>query len=309
MLPIVFGQKTIFHKHFQAYFYPVSVFTFSQALVLYPLQLIESIIFSTIVYWSAGLSMDENGSRFLTFILILFMFCNCIAQWFRCIAFFMPNQEMAAPGAGVTLVLMALFSGFIQPKSVIVKGWVWFYWLNPLAWGLKAVTLNQYKAPRYNFMVCTNANCTETQRYGDYILEEYGNPTNERYIWYAFAVLIAEYLFFFFLSNAILNYIHLNPRPQEPIRYTSHSKDSETTDDNQANGHQLESHNSQEFDLPFDVVDFSFQNISYDVSNPKESGKIRLLDSVFGYFEPQKITGKNSFLLSFIIYLFFLIFF
>lgn len=286
MLPIVFAQKAVFRKHFESFFYPASAFTFSQALVLYPLQLIESMIFSIIVYWSAGLSANEDGSRFFTFILIIFIFCNCIAQWFRFIAFLMPNEEMAAPGAGVTLALMALFSGFIQPKSVISNGWIWFYWINPTAWGLKAITLNQYKSPRYDFLTCTNVDCTETKRYGDYVLEEYGNPTDENYIWYSLAVLVAEYLLFFLLSNLVLNYFKLQPRPQEPIRYSF-------SDENEVINQEV-----KDFDLPFDVVDFAFQDICYDVPNPKGDGNLRLLDSVFGFFEPRKITGNNILFLS-----------
>jgi ABC-type multidrug transport system permease subunit len=50
--------------------------------------------------------------------------------------------------AGIFIVLMILFSGFIQPYNQISYGWDWFYWLNPVAWILKAVTVNQWKSSR-----------------------------------------------------------------------------------------------------------------------------------------------------------------
>lgn len=71
---------------------------------------------------------------------------------------------------GVLLILMVLFSGFIQPKSVISDGWIWFYWMNPIAWALKSVTVNEFKAPKYDFLTCTNQACTETMRFGDFVL-------------------------------------------------------------------------------------------------------------------------------------------
>ena len=65
----------------------------------------------TIMYWSAGLSPDLNGSRFLTFEVILFTFAVTCAQLFRLFACILPNIATAFPIAGVCIILMVLFSG------------------------------------------------------------------------------------------------------------------------------------------------------------------------------------------------------
>jgi hypothetical protein len=185
----------------EALFFPPAAVAFAHSISLLPLQMIESIVYVTIVYWSAGLSDDYNGSRFFTFVVIAIMFAVTISQLYRLIAVFVADIRGAVPIAGIILVVMILFSGFIQPKALISDGWVWFYWMNPVAWALKAVTINEFASPKYNFLICTDYFCTEQSRYGDFVLEEYGNPTDQRYIWYSFAVLIAEWMFLFVGTN------------------------------------------------------------------------------------------------------------
>ena len=121
-------------------------------------------LLSSLRYWSAGLSADGNGARFLSFVLLVFIFTLTMSQMFRTVAFAMSDVTTAAPLAGVCIVLMVLFSGFIQPKSQISYGWEWFYWLNPVAWVLKAITVNQFASSRYDFPFCADAPaCTRTE--------------------------------------------------------------------------------------------------------------------------------------------------
>eukprot|EP00981_Chlorochromonas_danica_P003637 scaffold680_cov176-Ochromonas_danica.AAC.1 len=177
ILPVIFDQKAVYYKQKESLFFPASVYALAQTITLIPLQIVENILFVTIVYWSAGLSSDYNGSRFLTFILISLALSMVINQLFRLTACAVESTGQALPLAGTIIVVMVLFSGYIQPKPMISDGWIWFYWLNPVGWALKAVSLNEYLSPKYDFLTCTNPTCTSTRRFGDYVLKQYGNPT------------------------------------------------------------------------------------------------------------------------------------
>jgi hypothetical protein len=100
LLPIVYEQKAVFYKQADALFFPTSAYTLAQAVSMFPLQILENMVYITIVYWSAGLSSEYNGSRFLTFILLSFAFSNSIAQLFRLIAAVLPDARSAMPFAG-----------------------------------------------------------------------------------------------------------------------------------------------------------------------------------------------------------------
>lgn len=129
-LPIIYYQKSIFYKQSKAMFYPTLSFVISQTLVFYPLQIIEVILYSTIVYWSVGLSEDNYGGRFFTFIFILLSFSLCASQLFRMLASILPSEKIANPIGGILVILMVLFSGYIIPQKDIPDGWIWFYWIN-----------------------------------------------------------------------------------------------------------------------------------------------------------------------------------
>jgi hypothetical protein len=111
MIPLCYDQKAVYYKHADALFFPTSAFVIAQTVVLFPLQILETIIFGVIMYWSAGLTDSTNGSRFLTFQLMLFVFAVASAQLFRLFACIMPNVATAFPMAGVGVILMVLFSG------------------------------------------------------------------------------------------------------------------------------------------------------------------------------------------------------
>ena len=113
MIPLCYDQKAVYYKHADALFFPTSAFVVAQTLVLFPLQLIETIIFGVIMYWSAGFASEINGSRFFTFQVMLFTFAVACAQLFRLFSCIMPNVATAFPMAGVGVILMVLFSGTI----------------------------------------------------------------------------------------------------------------------------------------------------------------------------------------------------
>ncbi len=175
---------------------------------------------------------------------------------------------------------MVLFSGFIQPKALISYGWVWFYWMNPMAWALKAVTINEFSSPKYDFPFCSQGYCL-SGRYGDLILTNYGNPTDTRYIWYSFAVLVAEYILLFVLTFLCLKYFRVEPVPPPPVREDSSAI---------TNSSGEEDATANDTHLPFDQVSIAFKDIWYTV--PLPSGEeIDLLKGVEGYFEPGTMTA------------------
>eukprot|EP00981_Chlorochromonas_danica_P016054 scaffold15387_cov368-Ochromonas_danica.AAC.1 len=161
---------------------------------------------------------------------------------------------------------------------------MWFYWLNPISWALKAVTLNEFGSPKYDYDTCVNAACTQKERMGDFVLKEYGNPTDEKYIWYSFAVLIAHFLFYFTLTALAYEYIRIEPVPPPPIRQPD-NEESKADEDN----HHDDSPTKEDY-LPFDPISFAFDNIWYTVTLPNGED-VDLLKGVSGFFEPGSITA------------------
>ena len=97
LMPVIFAQRSVFYKHAKALLFPTSSFVFSQTVVFFPLQMLEAILFGTIVYWSAGLTSEHHGSRFVTFLFIIFAMGLCMGQYFRLLGSLLPSLQVAQP--------------------------------------------------------------------------------------------------------------------------------------------------------------------------------------------------------------------
>eukprot|EP01034_Spumella_vulgaris_P047486 gene47486-biopygen33849 len=279
LLPIIFEQRAVLYKQAKSLFFPTWIYVLAQTLVMYPLQILETVVASLIIYWSVGLSEHTDGSRFFTHMFIVWIFALAITQWFRLLASVLSADVVAQPLSGVSLILMVLFSGFIVPKSNIPAGWMWFYWINPMAYVLKAVTITEFLAPDYDFMACVNADCSETVRFGDLALTSRGNSTDPKWVWYSVAVLVGMYLFFLGLTIIALTYFKVEPTPPPPIVIDySDEKAEEAKADNLHAG------------IPYEPMAFAFKDVWYTVTLPTGEN-LELLKGVSGYFEPGTVTA------------------
>ena len=279
MLPIIFAQRAVFYKHARGLFFPTSAFVMAQTIVMYPLMVMETIVFTTIVYWSVGLTSDYQSSRYFTFMFVVFVFSLTVSQFFRLVASTVSTPTIAQPIAGVAVVMMVLFSGFIIPKNNIPPGWIWFYWINPVAYVLRSVTINEYLAPDYDFLVCVNpgAGCTVFERFGDQVLTSRGNPTEQVWVWYGVAVMVGLYLLFLLLTTLALTFIRREPVPPAPI-VVDYSAEEEAKAE------------STIVEIPFEPVSFAFKEVWYTVKLAKGE-ELDLLKGVSGHFEPGTFTA------------------
>jgi hypothetical protein len=217
----------------------------------------------------------DNGSRFFTFMFIIFTFGLCISQFYRMVATTVASPAIAQTLSGVFLILMILFSGYIIPKSNIPPGWIWFYWINPIAYVLKAVLVNEFTASDYDFIDCDGTVCG---RYGDIVLQSRGNPVEVVWVWYCIAVLYGLFFLFLFLNYLALKYIRTEPVPPPPI--VVDYSEGEFEDKNE----------SAMIEIPFEPVSFAFKEVWYTVKLAKGE-ELDLLKGVSGHFEPGTFTA------------------
>jgi hypothetical protein len=293
LIPVIFNQRQVFYKHSRALFYPTISFTLAQTLVLIPIQILETLIFCSITYWSVGMSDANNGQRFLTFLCLVFAFNLCATQFIRLISSLMPTPVTAQPLAGVGVVLMVLFSGYIIPKSSVPPGWIWFYWINPISWALKSVTVNEYLSSDYDWLVCLDPSCATVKRFGDVYLETRGNPTEQVWVWYGFAVILAEFFGFILLTSCALAYLRMEATPPPPP-IVEDSKEEEDHEGEQ--GERRLPHSAQAtetttaIEIPFEPMTLTFKDIWYTVTL-KGGEELDLLKGVTGFFEPGTVTA------------------
>jgi len=148
-IPTIMEQRSVFYKQRDSGFFPTSAAVVAQMLIQIPIQFVETLIFTSLAYFLSGLSRAEHGSYYLTYVLVAFATALAIGQIFRLVVHTVPSLAQAQPICALCVLLFVVFSGLTIKGAEVPIYWTWLYWINPLAWGLRALAINEFSSPTY----------------------------------------------------------------------------------------------------------------------------------------------------------------
>ncbi|OQR89889.1 ATP-binding Cassette (ABC) Superfamily [Thraustotheca clavata] len=205
-VPTFFAQREIFYKQRGANFFRTSSYVLSSSLAQLPFSIVESVVFGSLVYWMTGFVAD--ASAFIIFLCALILANLAFAAWFNFISACLPNLLIAQPFTFVTILFYVLFAGFMMAKDSIPDYLIWIFWINPLMWCFRALSVNQYA--NAEFQKCEYGGvdyCKRTgMNMGTYQLSLYGFTADRAWIAYGFIYMAAAYVFFMLLTYYFFEY-------------------------------------------------------------------------------------------------------
>ncbi|EGZ11552.1 hypothetical protein PHYSODRAFT_250528 [Phytophthora sojae] len=205
-VPTFIEARLVFYKQRGANFFRSSAYVLAMSLSQIPMAVVETVVFGAITYWMGG--YVALADRFIVFLVTLFL-CQ---MWFTSYFFFLssvsPNLTVAQPVMMVSVLFFMLFGGFLITKDNIPDYLIWIYWLDPLAWCIRALSINQYLAPKFDVCVYGGIDycSTYSETIGEYSLGVFSLPTESMWIWYGWIFLFAGYFVFVFVSYLVLEY-------------------------------------------------------------------------------------------------------
>ncbi|KAK1422488.1 hypothetical protein QVD17_25633 [Tagetes erecta] len=296
-LPVVYKQRDLM-------FHPPWAFTLPAFLLRIPISVIESIMWTVILYW--GVDLAPNAGRFFKHLLLVFLIQNVAAGMFRLIAGVCKTMNIANTGGSVVLLLIFLLGGFILPKTQIPNWWEWAYWLSPLSYSFKAISINEFLDSRWTSQRSTD---NETNL-GFAVLKIMDIPTSESSYWIGVGALLGFVFLFNIMFTASLMYLKAPGKPQAIIsKEEAAAIDDHVTERTNSRGdkemRQIPPSISNANDaskkgmvLPFTPLAMSFENINYYVDMPSEmreegvtENKLQLLCDISGAFRPGVLTA------------------
>ncbi|ETP44124.1 hypothetical protein F442_09262, partial [Phytophthora nicotianae P10297] len=215
--------RSVFYKQRGANFFRTSAYVLATSITQIPLCIMETVVFGAIVYWMGG--YVDAVDRFTVFLVTLFL-CQ---MWFTSFFFFLssasPNLTIAQPVMFVVVLFFMLFGGFLIAKDDIPDYLIWVYWIDPLAWCIRALSVNQYLAPKFDVCVYKGTDyCAEySQTVGKYTLSVFNLETESMWIWYGWIFLAAGYFISIFCSYLVLEYMRFES--PENVALTQHDDD------------------------------------------------------------------------------------
>jgi len=200
---VVSKQKPVFLKQLDAGFYTPTVFTFAQFLVSLPFILFDILCFGNIVYWCTGLS--EDPMTFAQFLALVISYAVAVNTAFSVFPFLAAKEEASIMLAAVFLLMCILNAGLVATPDIIPPSVVWLFWLDPLAWVLRALAINEYHSGGdYDVSPCKfeilGKTLTVNEKCGDYFLKMRQIPTEDYWVWSSHVFMAVFTLVFLVLS-------------------------------------------------------------------------------------------------------------
>ncbi|POM65843.1 ATP-binding cassette (ABC) Superfamily [Phytophthora palmivora] len=293
-LPTFIAARSVFYKQRGANFFRSLAYVLAASLTQIPFAIFETLLFGSIIYWMGG--YVELVDRFFSFLMTLFL-CQ---MWFTAFFFFLsaasPSITIAQPVMMVAILFFVMFGGFLLREKDIPNYFIWFYWIDPIAWSIRSLSVNQYLAPKFDVCVYRGADyCTRYGKtFGKYSLELSGLPTSESWVYFGWLYFAGGYLVLVFAAYLVLEY----KRYESPENTTAVKSDLEPPQSpvNVKNAGVTTEDVAISVDSPqarAPPVTLAFHELWYSVPMPggKKGEDIDLLQGVSGYAKPGTMTA------------------
>lgn len=311
----LYFKRPIIEKHASYRFYH----PFSEALAGVvsdiPIKLISGVIFNTTLYFLGGLRYEPGP--FFVFFLFTFMAVLCMSQIFRAIAAASRTISQALAVAGVVLLAVVIYTGFVIPRPNMHPWFGWIFWINPLAYAYESLIVNEFHGrefpcsnviPRYPvfkngsypMFICGEKGAIAGELFvnGDRYLNDSFHYQFE-HMWRNFGILCGFLVFFLGLyllmseinsssgSSAEALVYRFGHVPKSVLNAIREGRTGKLTKTETAQG--PDPSQEQEAVLPAQHSIFSWRNVCFDIEIKGEPR--RLLDEVSGWVRPGTLTA------------------
>ncbi|CDO77419.1 hypothetical protein BN946_scf184857.g26 [Trametes cinnabarina] len=320
-IPALFAQRPIVHRQSRAAMYHPFVEGLALTLVDVPITAVTMIVFSILIYFLVGL--QQHAAQFFTFLLFVFTMTITMKAWFRSLAAAFMSAAPAQAVAGLTTLILVLYTGYNIPPPYMIGALRWITYINPLKYGFEALMVNEFHAihadcsvlvpqgPAYSNITLANQACTTvgsvpgspTVSGMNYVTLSFKYTYN--HLWRNFGILCAFGLGFIAIlliltenntSVAGETSVMLFKRGTKSAVIQAAEKETSGDEEKGAASAAAQSGDAAAGkqalqDATPEIKDvFTFQHLNYVV--PVGGGKERkLLDDVSGYVPPGKLTA------------------
>uniref|UniRef100_F6GUS2 ABC transporter domain-containing protein n=1 Tax=Vitis vinifera TaxID=29760 RepID=F6GUS2_VITVI len=286
-LPIMIARLPIFYKQRDNYFHPAWAWSVASWILRLPYSVIESVIWSCVVYYPVGFA--PSAGRFFRFLFVLFSTHQMALGLFRVMAASARDMIVANTVCSFALLVVLLLGGFLIPKALIKKWWVWAFWLSPLSYGQRGISVNEFTATRW-----MKRSVLSNDTIGHNVLQAHKLPTHDYWYWLGVCVLLAYSVLFNYLLTLALAYLNRESEKLSCFAYSCLS----LLLNSYLNPSQAEGSKKKGMSLPFQPLTMTFHNVNYFVDMPKEmtakgipEKRLQLLSNVSGIFSPGVLTA------------------
>ncbi|KAF2021680.1 ABC-transporter [Aaosphaeria arxii CBS 175.79] len=143
-----FAQRPIVEKHHSYGMYHPFIDALANMLSQYPIKIFNILSFTVIVYFMAG--MKREAGAFFLFVLFTYLTTLTMTAWFRITAALANTVDTALAFAGLSVLPLAVYAGYIIPRPSMHPWFKWISYINPIYYSIEALMAIEFhgrKAP------------------------------------------------------------------------------------------------------------------------------------------------------------------
>ena len=208
------GERGVINRERSSKAYHVLPYYIARFICDMPLRIFQALLFSSIIYWIAGL--NPSAAAYFIFCCVIIMEALAAQGLGIAISAACKNEKVALAVAPAVTIILMLFGGFYVNSDSIPVWLFWIRYLSYLYYAFMGLVINDFEGR--TGWTCSN-NSTGCITTGDEIVDRLGFGSNE--LWQAFLGLGALIVFY----NA-LGYLFLRITKPKYLPLTKAKKDS-----------------------------------------------------------------------------------
>lgn len=219
----LYAQRPIVEKHASYAFYHPATEAIAGIVADIPVKFFVACIFNVVIYFLAGLRREP--SQFFIYFLFSYTATFTMAAIFRTMAAMTKTVSQAMSLAGIFILALVMYTGFVISVPDMHPWFSWLRWLNPLFYAFEALVANEFhgrdftcsaRIPAYSPSISDSWICNsvgaiagrDTVSGDDYIRISYHYAYS--HVWRNFGIMIA-FLFFFMALYFVATEINSTP--------------------------------------------------------------------------------------------------
>ncbi|KAI9007454.1 ABC-2 type transporter-domain-containing protein [Phycomyces nitens] len=299
--------RPVLEKHKQYALYRPSAYYIAQVIMDVPYAFVQVLLFSVCYYFMIGLNL--TAGKFFTFLVVLFFVNMTMNGFFRLFGAITSSFFVATQVSGTVLVTALSYVGYTIPYPKMYPWLYWFYWANPLAYGYKALLINEMNGQEYScegpgnavpygpgydnwdYKVCIMTGGVPGENFvrGEaYLIDELTYRPWEAWA-PDFLVVVGYFLLFTLLCAICMEYIGSEGNGNTTKYYIPGKAPKPRTDEEENERLKRLAKISDEMESTSTGTTFSWQDIKYTV--PIKGGSLQLLNGINGIVKPGHLTA------------------
>ncbi|KAK7535272.1 ABC-2 type transporter [Phyllosticta citribraziliensis] len=306
----LYAQRSIVEKHNSYAFYHPFTEAVAGVVSDIPVKFVIAVCFNLILYFLSELR--KEAAQFFLYFLVVFISMFVMSAVFRTMAAITKTVSQAMALAGVLVLAIVVYTGFVIPGPLMRDYLGWIRWINPIYYAFEILLANEYHArdyvcsefvPTYSPLegesfICNSRGAIAGQRTvngDDYIKAAFDYSYSN--VWRNFGILCAFLVVFMIIYFAGTELNSSTTSTAEVLVFRrghvpSYMDDSKASDEEQSAADVVTKESAEadgEAALAPQKDIFTWRDVVYDIEIKGEPR--RLLDHVSGWVKPGTLTA------------------